>query len=55
MTPVGGGVQMNPTEALQVSHLLKDEEGKVKDARQQVQARRPGQGPVVVGLTDFPA
>lgn len=33
MTPIGGGVQMEPAEALQSSRLLKDENGAVKDAR----------------------
>ncbi|MDX1944649.1 MAG: DUF1598 domain-containing protein [Pirellulaceae bacterium] len=37
MTPVGGGVQMNPTDALQASHLLKDEDGKVNATHKQVQ------------------
>lgn len=36
MTPVGGGVQMQPRQALESSHLLKDDEGAVKAARAKV-------------------
>ena len=36
MTPVGGGVHIEPKMALQTSHLLKDEEGTVKTAREQI-------------------
>jgi hypothetical protein len=36
MTPVGGGVRIEPTNALQTSHLLKDEQGTVKAARAEV-------------------
>ena len=36
MTPIGGGVEMEPREALQASRLLKDEGGAVKDARAKV-------------------
>jgi hypothetical protein len=36
MTPVGGGVRIEPLEAIQTSHLLKDEQGAVKDARAKV-------------------
>ena len=33
MTPIGGGVQMRPTEAIETTNLLEDEGAKVKDAR----------------------
>jgi hypothetical protein len=33
MTPIGGGVHINPHEAFSTSNLLKDDEGKVSDAR----------------------
>ncbi len=33
MTPVGGGVTINPREALQATRLLSDEKGKVKQLR----------------------
>ena len=33
ITPLGGGVQMRPTEALDPDNLLPDEGGKAKDAR----------------------
>ena len=36
MTPIGGGVQIQPTQALQSSNLLPDEKGKVAEARQEV-------------------
>ena len=36
MTPVGGGVHIEPTEALEPSNLLKDEQGEVKAARHKV-------------------
>jgi hypothetical protein len=36
MTPVGGGVQIQPTEALEPSNLLADEKGEVKAARSYV-------------------
>jgi hypothetical protein len=36
MTPVGGGVQIQPTEALLPSNLLADEKGEVKAAKSQV-------------------
>lgn len=36
MTPVGGGVRIEPLEAIQTSHLLKDEQGAVKEARAKV-------------------
>jgi hypothetical protein len=33
LTPVGGGVQMRPTEAIEETNLLEDEKGEVKEAR----------------------
>lgn len=36
MTPVGGGVRIEPTEALKSNHLLADEQGTVKATREQV-------------------
>jgi hypothetical protein len=36
MTPVGGGVHIEPTDALESSRLLKDEEGTVKAAHSQI-------------------
>jgi hypothetical protein len=36
MTPVGGGVQIVPTDALQSNNLLADEKGEVKAAREYV-------------------
>ncbi|MCI0358213.1 MAG: DUF1598 domain-containing protein [Planctomycetaceae bacterium] len=36
MTPVGGGVRIEPTSALKSSNLLKDEEGMVKAAHGQI-------------------
>lgn len=33
LTPVGGGVQMRPTEAIDPNNLLEDEEGAVQEAR----------------------
>ena len=36
MTPVGGGVHIEPTSALQTSHLLKDDQGTVKAAHGEI-------------------
>jgi hypothetical protein len=36
MTPVGGGVHIEPTDALHTSHLLKDDEGTVKAAHAEI-------------------
>src|SRR4051812_844325 len=33
MTPIGGGVQMNPTEAIDPTNLLEDKDAKVQEAR----------------------
>jgi hypothetical protein len=44
MTPVGGGVRIEPLEAIQPSRLLKDEQGAVKDARANVSLDKIGAG-----------
>jgi Protein of unknown function (DUF1598) len=36
MTPIGGGVHMEPLQAIQTSRLLKDEKGAVKQAHEKV-------------------
>ena len=36
MTPIGGGVEIRPTEALNPSNLLEDSEGQLGDARSKV-------------------
>jgi hypothetical protein len=36
MTPIGGGVQMRPTEAINPTNLLEDKDAKVQDARTSV-------------------
>jgi hypothetical protein len=36
MTPVGGGVHIEPTSALQSSRLLKDDQGAVKATRGEI-------------------
>ena len=33
MTPIGGGVQMRPTEAVDPTNLLDDKDAKVQEAR----------------------
>ena len=33
VTPIGGGVQMRPTEAINPANLMEDEKGAVKEAR----------------------
>jgi hypothetical protein len=33
MTPVGGGVHIEPTQAISSSNIMADEEGKVEEAR----------------------
>ena len=45
VTPIGGGVQMRPTEAVDPTNLLEDEGAKVKDARAGVDLSKlaPGQ------------
>ena len=50
MTPIGGGVQIQPSQALESDHLLSDQKGKVAKLRETVKPE-PGQGPVVVGLS----
>jgi hypothetical protein len=44
MTPVGGGVRIEPKMALHTSHLLKDEEGTVKTAREQIKVEGLAKG-----------
>ena len=39
MTPVGGGVKIETLKALEKSSLLKDEQGKVHSAHQQVKLK----------------
>lgn len=39
MTPVGGGVTMQPTVALESSNLLQDEDGKLGEARESVSVK----------------
>jgi hypothetical protein len=36
MTPVGGGVRIEPLMAIDSSHLMKDEQGEVNEARSTV-------------------
>ena len=36
VTPIGGGVQMRPTEAVDPTNLLDDEKGKVEEARAEI-------------------
>jgi hypothetical protein len=45
MTPVGGGVQMAPTEALLAENLLTDEQGEVAKAHDEIRLDQlaPGQ------------
>lgn len=43
-TPIGGGVTINPREALAKSNLLKDKDGKVGEARQQTDISRLTKG-----------
>jgi hypothetical protein len=44
MTPVGGGVQIEPTEALSVGNLLKDEKGEVKGTRAKIKLDQLAKG-----------
>lgn len=44
MTPVGGGVVVEPSEAVQASRLLKDEQGTVQDARAKVKVEGLAKG-----------
>jgi len=37
MTPIGGGVQIHPTEALDPTNLLDDEQGAVAEARASIE------------------
>jgi hypothetical protein len=40
MTPIGGGVQMRPTEAVDPTNLLDDEDAKVQEARAAVDLKK---------------
>lgn len=42
VTPIGGGVQMRPTEAVSSTNLLDDEESKVKEARAAIDLSKLG-------------
>ena len=44
MTPVGGGVRIEPLQAIEPSRLLKDEQGAVKDARSKVSLEKLSKG-----------
>ena len=37
MTPIGGGVKINPRQAIETSHLLPDTKGEVSDLRNKIQ------------------
>lgn len=42
LTPIGGGVQMRPTEAIEPTNLLEDEEEKVQEARAAINLSKLG-------------
>ena len=42
LTPIGGGVQMRPTEALAPTNLLDDEKGAVSSARTAIDLSKLG-------------
>jgi hypothetical protein len=42
LTPVGGGVQMRPTEAVSPTNLLDDEKGAVQEARAAIDLSKLG-------------
>jgi hypothetical protein len=42
VTPIGGGVQMRPTEAVEATNLLEDEGAKVKEARAAIDLSKLG-------------
>jgi hypothetical protein len=44
MTPVGGGVHIEPRQAIQPANLMADEEGKVEEVRAQVSLKDLGEG-----------
>ena len=50
MTPIGGGVQIQPPRRSIPTISLRDEKGKVSKLREAIKPEA-GQGPVVVGLT----
>ena len=41
MTPIGGGVQIQPTKALESDQLLSDEKGKVAKLREETKINLP--------------
>ena len=49
LTPIGGGVQMRPTEAISPTNLMDDEKGAVKEARIAERAQEARGRSVVVG------
>ena len=49
MTPLGGGVQMRPTEAVNPTNLLEDKDAKVQEARTAIDLSKLRR-PMVVGL-----
>ena len=42
MTPIGGGVQMRPTEAIDPTNILEDKDAKVQEARTAVDLSKLG-------------
>ena len=44
MTPIGGGVQIRPTEAIAPTSILEDEEGEIDEARLAVQIAELAEG-----------
>jgi hypothetical protein len=44
MTPIGGGVQIAPQEAISASNMLKDDAGKVRQAREKVDLKSLAKG-----------
>ncbi|HKD35966.1 MAG TPA: hypothetical protein VKB78_04170, partial [Pirellulales bacterium] len=44
MTPIGGGVHISPHEAISTSNLLKDDGGKVSQAREKVDVKNLAKG-----------
>jgi hypothetical protein len=44
VTPIGGGVEIRPTRALQSQNLLKDESGEVRQTREKVKLDQLAEG-----------
>ena len=42
MTPIGGGVQIHPTKAIQTNYLLPDEKGAVAKVREGIELEKLG-------------